>query len=167
MVIEAGGGTAGDLAFDGDGDVDKRPVARLGGEGVAAVERVRLVGGNADVLALLVHALTEHVIDRCMRTVDRQLREVRPTQTADLGVQVGEQATLQQGIGGDIDTRGQVAGVEGDLLGLLVEVGDILVQGHGAHDLHRGEFLRHDLGGIEQVDALEHLLLVVGEDLQT
>jgi hypothetical protein len=55
--------------------------------------------------------------------------------------------------------------VEGDLLGLGEEVGRVPVEHQRADDLHRRQLLRHDLGRVEQVDALEGLLGGVGEDL--
>lgn len=57
--------------------------------------------------------------------------------------------------------------MEGDLFGLLKVVAWVPVQGQGADDLHRGELLRNDLRRVEQINALEHLLLGVREYLNT
>jgi hypothetical protein len=46
------------------------------------------------------------------------------------------------------------------------KVGRRAVEHQPAHWLHLGQLLRHDLGGVEQVDAGERLLGDVGEDLQ-
>ena len=51
----------------------------------------------------------------------------------------------------------EVAGVEGDLLGLGEVVGRVGVQRQPPDRLHRRELLRHELGRVQQVDALERL----------
>ena len=113
----------------------------------------------------LVIAVPQHVVDRGVRTVDGQLVPVGTAQAGDLGVQVGEEPTLQQRIVGHVDARDQVVRVERHLLRLREVVGGVPVQGHETHGLHGNQLFRHELGGIEQVDALEALLLVVLEDL--
>ena len=100
-----------------------------------------------------------------MRAVDRQLGEIRAAEAGELGVEVGEQPGLHQRVVGDLDARHQVAGVEGDLLGLGEVVGGVAVQRQLADQLHRREFLGHELGRVEQVDALEAVGAVVGHHL--
>lgn len=102
---------------------------------------------------LLVHPVAERVIDRRVRTVDRQLGEVRPAQPAELGVDVGEQAHLQQRVVGDVDAGHQVSGVEGHLLGFGEVVRRVLVQFQQPQRLDGGQFLGHDLRRVQQVDA--------------
>ena len=101
-----------------------RPCA-AGVEGAATVERVRPVRRDSAVHRVLVEAVAQHVVDRRVRPVDRDLVEVRPAQPGQLGVDVGEQPRLQQRVVGDVDARHQVAEVEGDLLGLGEEVGRV------------------------------------------
>ena len=105
------------------------PVIRSCEEGAAAVQRVGLVRRDAAVDRVLVEAVAQHVVDRCMRAVDRDLREVRPAQPGQLGVDVGEQAGLHQRVVGDVDPGRQMTDVEGDLLGLREEVGRVGVEG--------------------------------------
>ena len=105
-----------------DRHVDERAVVGAGEERAAAVERVRPVRRDAAVDGVLVEAVAEHVVDRRVRPVDRDLVEVRPAEPGQLGVEVGEQPRLQQRVVGDVDAGHQVADVEGDLLGLGEEV---------------------------------------------
>ena len=165
VVVEGRGLFTGDLAFHGDGHVDKCALVHGGLGRVVLVQRVRLVGRHAGVGADLVHAIAQVVVHRRLRAVDRQLRKVRPTQTGNLGIQVGKQAALQQRVGGDVDARGQVRRAERDLLNLFEVVARVFVQRHRADDLHRRQLLGHELGRVQQVDALEHLVLRVREDL--
>ena len=60
----------------------------------------------------------------------------------------------------------QVVRVERHLLGLGEVVHRVAIQRHRADDLDRTQFLGHDLGRIEQIDALEHLVLRVGHHLE-
>ena len=110
---------------DRDRRLDERTVVRARVERAPAVQRVRPVRRDATVDGVLVEAVAEHVVDRCVRPVDRDLVEVRPAQAGELGVDVGEQPGLQQRVVGDVDARHQVADVEGDLLGLGEVVGGV------------------------------------------
>jgi hypothetical protein len=66
--------------------------------------------GATPVCTALVEAVAQHVVDRAVRAVDRDLGEVRPAQPGELGVEVGEQPRLQQRVVGDVDARAPVAG---------------------------------------------------------
>ena len=55
--------------------------------------------------------------------------------------------------------------MERDLLGLGEEVRRVAVERQRADDADRAQLLGHDLGRVEQVDALEGLVLGVGHDL--
>ena len=94
-----------------------------------------------------------------------QLVEVGPAQAGQLGVEVGEVAGLQQRVVGEVDAPRDVGGAERHLLGLGEEVGGVAVEGQPPDEPHRGQLLGDDLGGVEQVDALEALVVVVGEEL--
>jgi len=109
-------GVGADLPRPGDLDrgVGERVLGVTGDERVAAVQRVRPVGRDPGVYGVLMEAVPEHVVDRAVRPVDRDLREVRAAQPGDLGVEVGEQPRLQQRVVGDVDARRQVTDVGGD-----------------------------------------------------
>ena len=145
--------------------LDERVVVRGGLVRQAAVERVGPVRRHAAMHGALVEAVTQHVVDRGVRAVDGQLGPVRPAEAGELRVQVGEEAALQERVVGDVDAGHEVGRVEGHLLRLREVVGRVGVQRHAAEGLHGGELLRDQLRGVEQVDALEHLLLVVLEHL--
>ncbi len=93
------------------------------------------------------------VVERTQRTVDRDFVEVRPTETQQLGVGVGEQPALQQRIVGEVDARHDMADVEGGLLGLGEEVVRVAVEGHLAELLHRHQLLGDDFGRVQQVEV--------------
>lgn len=97
--------------------------------------------------------------------VDGDLGEIWAAQTGQLGIDVGEEPALQQGVVCDVDARDQMAGVEGHLFGLCEVVGGVLVQDHFSKHVNRRDFLGHKFGGVQQVDSLKHLFLVVGKDL--
>ena len=113
----------------------------------------------------LVHAVTEHVVDRAMRAIDGELGEIGAAKAGQLGVEVGEEACLHEGIIRSLDARHQVPGVERHLLGLREEVRWIAIKGHLADQLHGGEFLGDQLRGIEQVDAFEPVAPIIGQHL--
>ena len=129
MIIEGRRLGPDDLTVD---PPRRRYVSPIGGRHrrrESAGEAVRLVGRDAFVDGGLVHPVAQHVVDRAVRPVDRQLGEVRPAEPGQLGVQVGEQPGLHQRIVGDLDARHQMSGVEGDLLGLGEVVGRVAIQG--------------------------------------
>ncbi len=105
------------------------------------------------------------VVDGGDRPVDRDLGEVRSTEPRQLGVEVGEEPSVQQGIVDDVDPRDEVSRVERDLFGLGEVVRRVAVKGHAPDDANRAELLGHQLGRVEQIDALEGLLLRVWHDL--
>ena len=166
VVVERGRQLA-HLATGGHGlrHVEEGALGVAGDERAATVERVGSVGGDTSVDGGLVHAVAKHVVDRCVRPVDRQLVEVRAAQPGQLGVDVGEQPHLEQRVVGDVDAGHEVADVEGHLLRLGEEVRRRAGEGEQPERLHRGELLRHQLGGVEQVDALEGLVGGVLEGL--
>ena len=56
-------------------------------------------------------------------------------------------------------------GMECNLLGLGEEVRRIGVERHQSDRLNRREFLGHDLGRVQQIDAFEHFVFGVREHL--
>ena len=109
--------------------------------------------------------VAQHVVDRCVRAVDRDLVEVRATQTRELGVDVGEEPRLQQRVVRHLDAGYQVAEVEGHLLRLGEVVAGVRRERHQSDGLNRCQLFGNELGRVEQVDALEHLVGFVGEGL--
>src|SRR6202034_1154216 len=103
----------------------------------------------------LVHAVAQHVVNGSVRPGDGELGEVRAAEAGGLGGGGGEQPGLEQRVIGDLDAGNEVPGVEGDLLGLGEVVGRVPVQRQLPDPLHGGELLGNELGGVEEVDALE------------
>ena len=92
--------------------------------------------------------------------VDRQFGEVRAAQAAELGVQVGEVAALEQRVVAEVDAGDDVGGVERHLLGLGEVVVRVAVQGHLADLADGQQVLGPDLGGVEDVEVELHLVLL-------
>ncbi len=108
--------------------------------------------GHAALGHLGLHMAVALVVgERAFGRVDGQLREVGPAQARQLGVQVREQATLQQRVVAEIDAGRDIGRAEGHLLGLGEEVVGPAVQ-HEAADLAQRNFLFGDeLGGVQVV----------------
>lgn len=114
-----------------------------------------------DLVPHLAVAVVVH--DGADRAVDRQLFPV-DSQPRDLGVEVGEVAALEERVVGEVDAGHDVAGAEGDLLGLGEELVDVAVELQFADDAQRDLVLGPDLGGVEDVE-LEVVLALLGDDL--
>src|SRR3979409_2135590 len=78
--------------------------------------------------------------------------EVRRAQSAELRIQVRKQASLQQRVFAEIDSRHDVARAECHLLGFCKKVVRISVQYHLADHLDGHDFLGNQLGGIQNVE---------------
>ena len=129
-------------------------------EGIGLVVDVVLVDGLSHVSIAVV------VVHRCERPIDGDLVEIDTAQAGELRIGVREQPPLQQRIVAQVYPGHQVAGIESHLLGLSEEIVRIAVQGHFAHALHRHEFLRDQLGGIEKVEGV--FMFILGRyDLHT
>ncbi len=87
--------------------------------------------------------------------------EIRAAEPADLSVRVGKQPTLQQRVVGEIDARNHVTRMERGLLGFREEVDRVAIQQHPTDDLDGNNFLRNDLGRIQNVEVETGCLLFV------
>jgi len=71
----------------------------------------------------------------------------------------------QQWVVGEIEAWNDVRSAKGDLLRLGEEIVGVAIQDHFPDGFHRHQFLRHDLGGVQHVEA-ETLGLFLRENLQ-
>ncbi|CCK06684.1 hypothetical protein BN128_514 [Cronobacter sakazakii 696] len=115
------------------------------------VDRVWLVVRRVGVDIHPVHAVALEIMVRAGRAVNRDFVEVRPAETAYLGVGVREQTALQQRVVAEIQTRHNMARMERGLFVFGEEVIRVAVQHHFADQLHRHQLFRDELGGIEEV----------------
>src|SRR5258708_27622477 len=111
-----------------------------------------------------VDAVALIVVYRRDRPIDRNLGEVRPTQTRQLRIEIRKQPSLEEWIIGDVDAWHQVASVEGDLLGLGEEVFGISIQRHFTDATHWHQLFGPQLGRVEDVEWELELVLLF-EDL--
>lgn len=128
---------------------------------IALVHGVRGVGVVVRVDEHLAKAITVVVVDLCARAVDGKLLEVGPTVTVELGVEVGEESTLQQRILAEVNAADDVARLEHDLLSLGEVVGRVLVQLHDAKLGKRHQLLGNNLGRIHHVEPEGEGLVLV------
>src|SRR3984957_9058712 len=123
----------------------------LAGTGLVVLPRVGLVVrpghriGDSHVAVLL------EVCDRALGSVYRQVRKVRAAESLDLGVQVGEVASLKKRIVREVDPGDDVLRAEGNLLGLREEIVDRAIQNKAAHRTHRNFFLGDEFRRVEHV----------------
>ncbi len=113
-------------------------------------------GAVGDAALLRAHghvAVALHVHDGAARCVDGDLLVVGTAEAAELGVDVGEVAALQQRVVGEVDAGDDIGGGEGDLLGLGEVVVDVAVEDHPADDAQRQDFFGDELGGVEDVEV--------------
>lgn len=138
-------------------------------DGLVGLSRVALVEVRGSVvvdvlvdpgLALTVAVV---VVDGRDGTVDGELLEVGTLVTVELGIEIAVETTLQQGILCEVDTTDNVAGLEGDLLGLGEVVGRVAVEGHLTENLEGSELLGKELGRIKEVEAIGLGLLLIDE----
>ncbi len=133
-------------------------------ERAAAAHAIRLIAGASLHHRLAHEAVALVAVDRAQWTVDRQLVEIGAAQARELRIQVGEQPPLQQRVIGEIQSRHQVPGVEGHLLGLREEVVRVAVQHHLAYAANRHQFFGNQLGRVKQVEA-ELVFVLLGHQL--
>ena len=145
--------------------VDVAAVLGAGEDGAAAADAVRQVGRAAVVDGLLHEPVAEVVVHRGSRPVDRDLLEVGAAEPGELRVEVAEQPGLQERVVDHVDARHQVTHVVRNLLHLGEEVVRAAVERHAPDRLDRDELLGDELRRVEQVDALEVLVLGVGHHL--
>lgn len=131
--------------------------------GVALVEVRRAVVVDVLVNPSLALTVAVVVVDARDRAVDGELLKVRAPVAVELGVEVAVETTLQQGILGKVDAANNVAGLEGDLLGLGEVVHRVAVEGHLTENLERGELLGKELGGIKKVEAVSLGLVLINK----
>ena len=113
---------------------------------------------------LPLYAIALIVVDLSDRGVDRQFAE-SSGRRADLAACRGTKSSaLQQGIVAEVNAGHDMLRAERHLLGFGKEVVRVAIQHHPAHRAQRYQFLRHDLGGVEHVEA-ELFGLLLGEDL--
>lgn len=114
VVVEGRAGLADEVARGvavGRGE-EAVAVGLVGLHGVAIAHGVGGVGPVVGRDLLLTEAVTVVVVDGLARTVDGDLLEVGTAVTGQLGVQVGEQTALQQGVIGEVNARNDVTGLE-------------------------------------------------------
>ena len=102
----------------------------------------------------LHHPVPLEIVHRALRCVDRDLVKVRGAQPRFLGVEVGKEPPLQQRVVRKVDSRHDVGGQEGHLLGFRKEVVRPAVQHHPPDDAHGHILFGDQLGGVQNVIGL-------------
>ena len=116
------------------------------------VDGVRLIVRRVGINILTVHPVALEVVVRAGWAVDRNFVEVRPAKTADLRIGIGEQASLQERIVGEVQPRHDMPRVERGLLVFGKEVIRVAVEHHFTHQLHRHQLFRDQLRRVQKVE---------------
>ena len=104
------------------------------------------------------------IMQRRHRAVDRNLVKVRAAQADQLCIRIRKEATLEEGVAGEINPWHDVARMKGYLLGLREKVIGVAIECQFANALDRDQFFGNDLGGIQQIE-IERLLIFFLNDL--
>jgi hypothetical protein len=89
---------------------------------------------------------------RALRSVDRQLREVRAAEPHDLRIEIREVASLQERVVAELDARDDVLGPECDLLGLGEGVLDVTIENEPPHASDRNQLFGYQLRRVERIE---------------
>ena len=131
---------------------------RVVGQGVG------LIGDPARRLRHLHVSVTLMVGKRALGRVDRDLVEIGRTQSRKLGVEIGEQAALQQRIVREIDARHHMRRAVSHLFGFGEEIVRPAIQHHAADHFQRHQFFGNQLGGVQMIER-EAVCLFLREQL--
>ena len=101
------------------------------------------------------------VVDRRNRGVNGNLMEVGSTQSRQLGIDVGVNPSMQQGIVAEIDARNDMRGTKRDLFRFCKERIGVAIERHLADPLYRNEFFGNELRRVEDVEGKRIGLRVV------
>ena len=129
-----------------------------------AVERGGRVGDAASVDGVAHVGVALVVGERADGPVYGQFGEVGTAESAELGVEIGEVAPLQERVVGEVDTGHDVGGVEGDLLGFGEVVVRVTIEGHLADAAHGQDLFGPEFGGVEDIEV-EFLFVCFGDGL--
>src|SRR5690606_28924661 len=119
--------------------------------GATATKRVREIAHAAFVDLLPVITIALIVVHWRDRAIDWYFMKIGSAKTNKVCIGVRKQSSLQQRVVREIDSRYYMSRVERDLFCFGKKVICIFVQDHFSDDLHRNQFLRNQLGRIEQV----------------
>ena len=122
-----------------------------------------VVGIGAKVTVDSHESVTLEVEDRATRLVDRDLLVI-DAETMTVGIWVGEETRLQNGVGRRLDTWNQMGGREGGLLDFGKVVDRVLVECHLSEFAHWDLTVWPDFGQVKDVPA-ELLGLFGGQNL--
>ena len=126
----------------------------------ASGERIGLIADPTLIDRLAHVSVPLVVVDRRDGTVNGNFVKIRTAQPNELRVGVGEEASLQERIVRKIDSRHDVARVEGDLFGLSKKVVRISIQCQLADAAYGYQLLRNEFGGIKQIEVKQMLILL-------
>ena len=106
-------------------------------------------------------AILLEVVEGTFGRVDRKMREVRPAKALQLGVEIGEVATLQKRVIREVDTGRHILRHERHLFGLGKEIVGHPVKDQSPDRQRLDHFLGNDLGRIKhvEVEAIGELLV--------
>src|SRR5262245_22480172 len=137
---------------------DKATHVALRLHGTAATQRIRFIADAATIDHLTHVAVALMVMERCHWAIDRNLVKVGAAQANQLRIRVGDEASLQERHGGEIDARDNVTRMEGHLLGLCEKVIGVTIEGQLANAPDWHQLFRNNFGGVKQIEIKRMLV---------
>ena len=92
------------------------------------------------------------ISERAFGCIDRDLVEIGPTQARKLRVEIGEQASLQQRIIGEIDARHDIAGTVGNLFCFCEKVIRPAVENQAAYHFQGYHLFGDKFGRVQMIE---------------
>ena len=125
------------------------------------IEAVGLVGYAAWIHVHPTHAVALQIPHRTARTVDWQLMEVRAAEPADLGTRCRKTKAPLRVVEVEIDPRNHMTRSGTRPAPFRRRVDWVAVEHHPPNDLDGNNFLRNDLGRVQNVEVETGRLLLV------
>ena len=122
--------------------------SRAGLKGATASERIRFVGDASPIDRLAMHAVALVVVRWRHRCIDRNLVKVGSAEARYLRVYVRVNASSEQRIVGEVQSRHDVCRAERYLLGFSEEIVWVTVKSHFTDGNDGHEFLGNDFGRV-------------------
>src|SRR6202023_3203887 len=87
-----------------------------------------------------------------LRRVDRKIREIRPAQPLQLGIEIGEVPPLKQWVIAEVNTWHNVIGAECNLFRLGEKIIDTAIEYETAHFAYWNLLPRYEFGRVQHIE---------------
>src|ERR1700683_2760576 len=116
------------------------------------IQRIRFVGYASLVNNHLMHRIALKVLEWALRGIDRKLMEIRPTQPAQLRIQIRKEPSLQKWVFRKVDSWHNVARTERNLFSFGKEIIHRSIEHQLTDHLERNLLLGNDFRGVQYIE---------------